>query len=77
MYENKIYSPAQIIGDAAVNDHAPNLQRLWYASLRYFISIMICYKNLLWCDYTTLFILEIKGQKRVILYVILIIRQYM
>ena len=39
MYETKIYSPAQIKEDAAVNDHAPNLQRLRYANLRYFISL--------------------------------------
>jgi len=74
---NQIYSPAQVKEDAAVNNHAANLQRLWYASLRYFIGIMICYKNLLWCDNTKLFILEMKGQKRVILYVMRIIRQYM
>lgn len=39
MYETKIYSPEQIKEDAAVNDHAPNLQRLRYANFRYFTSL--------------------------------------
>ena len=78
MCETKIYSPAQIKEDAAVNNHAPNLQRLRYANSKYFISLNnIVTKT--YCDVTILiilFILGMKGQKRVILYVILITRQY-
>ena len=39
MYETKIYSSEQIKEDAAVNDHAPNLQSLRNANFRYFISL--------------------------------------
>lgn len=55
MCETKIYSPAQIKEDAAVNNHAPNLQRLRYANSKYFISLNnIVTKT--YCDVTILII---------------------
>ena len=62
MCETKIYSPAQIKEDAAVNNHTPNLQRLKYANSKYFISLNnIVTKT--YCDVTIpLFILGMKGK---------------
>lgn len=62
MCETKIYSPAQIKEDAAVNNHAQNLQRLRYANSKYFISLNnIVTKT--YCDVTILIIIH-SGNER-------------